>query len=647
MKKWLLLSGCLLTVSELSGQTFSASLTGTPVNTTGWTQSTVTSVAGNEIVLTDPVGNQAGYIYYDTPQNLSICSKFSVSFEFRISNSSFPTADGIAFWYITTPPSGFIAGGGIGLPNNPRGLVLIFDTYDNNSTPDNPLVALRVFNGTYNYAEGSPTGRLGSDLNNQSWITDGTWHKCELVYDNGMINVYLNGNTTPSIAAYYPLSQTGYFGFSASTGASWARHAIREVYIEGTPKPPLPVVSAPVVAYCQYDTAAPLSAAGSLNLNWYDSDTATTPLPAAPIPNTMTPGTTTWYVSQGGPGACEGPRDSIKVIVHPRPEPPQLVYKEAYCQGESPEPFNTGGAKACWYESEVGGTALTSAPVVNTSIPGTYTWYVSQMVNGCEGDRSPVTVTVYDGVHADYDYTAELGCSADFIHFTNTSEGARRYRWNFDDGKTSTEEHPVHQYLKQGVYQVKLVAHSKENCVDSVVKTIDTRHEVPALPLQVSPDVIIPYGSSVQLHVSGAKYYSWSPAGSLDRSDIDNPVASPLEPVVYTVVGIDEDGCRGVAQVRVDIDYTMNEMVPTAFTPNGDGRNDQFRLVNITYQKLITFVVYNRWGEEVFSTTDPTDGWDGTYNGVPQDIGTYYYMVRLTYPDGTAKTIRGNVLLAR
>src|SRR5690606_3506387 len=119
------------------------------------------------IQLTSSLTSQTGYIYYNTPQNLANCSQFTVSFDFRISNSSNPTADGITFFYITNPPSGFITGGGIGLPSNPNGLVTILDTYNNDNISNNPLVSLRRFTGVGNYVEGSATGQLAPDVGNQ------------------------------------------------------------------------------------------------------------------------------------------------------------------------------------------------------------------------------------------------------------------------------------------------------------------------------------------------------------------------------------------------------------------------------------------------------------------------------------------------
>ena len=92
----------------------------------------------------------------------------------------------------------------------------------------------------------------------------------------------------------------------------------------------------------------------------------------------------------------------------------------------------------------------------------------------------------------------------------------------------------------------------------------------------------------------------------------------------------------------------MSECIPSAFTPNGDGLNDVFRLCNMMYQRLIEFSVFNRWGQMVFhNTTDPKKGWDGTFNGTPQDIGVYNYLIILSRPDGTNITYKGEVTLIR
>lgn len=112
--------------------------------------------------------------------------------------------------------------------------------------------------------------------------------------------------------------------------------------------------------------------------------------------------------------------------------------------------------------------------------------------------------------------------------------------------------------------------------------------------------------------------------------------------------GMNQWGCIDSASVAIDIDYTVNEFIPTGFTPNGDGLNDIFRIGNVKYDKLIDFSVFNRWGQLVYHNTwDVKEGWDGTFNGVPQGIGTYYYNIILGTPNGKTKNFKGEVTLIR
>jgi gliding motility-associated-like protein len=87
--------------------------------------------------------------------------------------------------------------------------------------------------------------------------------------------------------------------------------------------------------------------------------------------------------------------------------------------------------------------------------------------------------------------------------------------------------------------------------------------------------------------------------------------------------------------------------VPSAFTPNGDGRNDQLRPIAVGITHIDYFRVYNRWGELVFSTTTNGKGWDGTVNGKPQQTNTYAWIVQAI--DYTGKTFfqKGTVTLIR
>src|SRR5690606_18542296 len=143
-------------------------------------------------------------------------------------------------------------------------------------------------------------------------------------------------------------------------------------------------------------------------------------------------------------------------------------------------------------------------------------------------------------------------------------------------------------------------------------------------------------------------HYVWWPKETLGAETGASTVVHTLYPVRIGAAGMNEYDCRDTVYINVDVDYTMHDMVPNAFSPNGDGLNDVFRVTGITYQQLKVFMVFNRYGQEVFATTDVAKGWDGTYNGRPCEVGTYFYLIRLEYPpDGRTKTYQGDVQLLR
>ncbi len=171
-----------------------------------------------------------------------------------------------------------------------------------------------------------------------------------------------------------------------------------------------------------------------------------------------------------------------------------------------------------------------------------------------------------------------------------------------------------------------------------------SKHPIPAVT--VSPEtVLIKARESIHLAASGAVSYQWLPGKWLSDNTLPDPVAYPRAPVTYTVIGRNEFGCYDSAHVRIAIveDY----FIPNAFTPNGDGLNDVFKIENIGYQGIGAFQVFNRWGELVFEGYEAGAQWDGTCNGRDAPAGTYFYYIILNAPDGSSKVHKGNVTLLR
>ncbi|MCB0700959.1 MAG: gliding motility-associated C-terminal domain-containing protein [Chitinophagaceae bacterium] len=179
--------------------------------------------------------------------------------------------------------------------------------------------------------------------------------------------------------------------------------------------------------------------------------------------------------------------------------------------------------------------------------------------------------------------------------------------------------------------------------------TLSARVEILPLPDVhiLNQDTTVKYGSKFQLLASGARLFNWSPVSSLSNPNISYPMATPTEDTRYVVGGIGANGCRAFDTLYVTVDKRDHIMVPGAFSPNGDGKNDVFKITNLTFQRIMEFRVFNRWGQEIFNTTDNNRGWDGTWKGEPQGIGTYNYLIRVASPDGHVDTFTGAVTLIR
>jgi gliding motility-associated-like protein len=122
-------------------------------------------------------------------------------------------------------------------------------------------------------------------------------------------------------------------------------------------------------------------------------------------------------------------------------------------------------------------------------------------------------------------------------------------------------------------------------------------------------------------------------------------ILAPTTATYYSVV-VDNYGCKGADSVLITPDCIL--LLPSAFSPNADGTNDNLHPLG-SHLTDFQLVIYNRWGQEIFNkqSNNLLDGWDGTYNGEPQDIGVYVYVLRGTFVSGEPVSRTGNVTLVR
>ncbi len=161
-------------------------------------------------------------------------------------------------------------------------------------------------------------------------------------------------------------------------------------------------------------------------------------------------------------------------------------------------------------------------------------------------------------------------------------------------------------------------------------------------------DTNVVIGQPLQLTATGSMSYSWTPATWLNNPTIFNPVSLPQENTQYVVRVSNEQGCFDLDTIRVNVFETDPDLlVPSAFSPDGDGLNDIFQPIMVGMRSLDAFMVYNRWGQLVYATTQTETGWDGTFGGAPQATATFVWYAEGTNYLGRKIKKKGTVILIR
>ena len=318
----------------------------------------------------------------------------------------------------------------------------------------------------------------------------------------------------------------------------------------------------------------------------------------------------------------------------------------------------TGASGACAAGSTKEVIVTLSAPLQNA---GSFRLLLQKgadgntLINECGEETlagSALPFAVKDTVNAAFTYAIRYGCERDTVLFAhNGANGVDQWQWQLDEGQAGTGQNPVALYRIFNPKKAKLVV-SNGFCTDSSEQTIVLENFLKAdftVFEDNCPNEAIAFTSAAEGRVVG---HLWEFGDGNSATDKDpahtyaNPGQQTAFPVRYTV--LDQFGCRQTATKNVNIYSNCYLAVPTAFTPNGDGRNDVFRVLNAVKAEDLELTVFNRWGQLVFRTKDWKQGWDGRINGAPQPTAVYVWLLRYTHRD-TKKRVeqKGSMTLVR
>lgn len=189
---------------------------------------------------------------------------------------------------------------------------------------------------------------------------------------------------------------------------------------------------------------------------------------------------------------------------------------------------------------------------------------------------------------------------------------------------------------------------------DSII-TIDSVyiHSPGGITLSSSASLPIEEGDSTTITIIPSGTYHnivWTPDSNISSVSSVAPVVSPLHTTTYTVNVADSNNCAATASIEISVTASsqLDFIMPTAFSPNGDGRNDVFKAILRRGAEITMFHIYNRWGELIYDISlSSGDGWDGTYKNVAQPIGVYVYYISVKSAGGNTTSQQGNLTLVR
>lgn len=222
------------------------------------------------------------------------------------------------------------------------------------------------------------------------------------------------------------------------------------------------------------------------------------------------------------------------------------------------------------------------------------------------------------------------------------ASGGTQYSWTPSAGLSSSiVSNPLASPADTTQYM--LVVSNNYSCTDTAYVLIN----VAANPaVNAGPDRTIIAGNSTQLNgtVAGQDInYYWSPILNIDNPHSLTPIVNPSADIDYILQVFSNVGCGSVADTAHVFVY-HDVYVPSAFTPNNDGRNDTWYIKPLDAFSKFEVSVYNRYGQLVFHTKDINKGWDGTFKGELQGSGTYVYIISL---DDGKRMLKGTFILIR
>ncbi|HMG16506.1 MAG TPA: gliding motility-associated C-terminal domain-containing protein [Saprospiraceae bacterium] len=331
------------------------------------------------------------------------------------------------------------------------------------------------------------------------------------------------------------------------------------------------------------------------------------------------------------------------------------IVDTVYSCFNKPVALNPGGNTSYTYHWEPCTAGLSDCNIANpiASPPFAPAYYVTITYTLTNGFICTLLDTVYVKLD-DFFPTATSDTTTCLnkitLNLLNASN-AQSVEWKTIKGTVLGSGNPFEVSIN-GTDTIVVYATSKRGCVfiDTIIVTQPLG--LPPIDITVSNDTFCtPETFQLTATFNQDYTYKWTPAATLNFDNIFNPIASPIETTTYTVVVTDHNGCTGTASATIVKYCAMCTepfiFIPNAFSPNGDNVNDILFVKGDEIIESMELKVFNRWGQEVFSSKDKNVGWDGTFRGEKLDPDVYAFILNIVCIDGAKFIKKGNITIIR
>ena len=340
--------------------------------------------------------------------------------------------------------------------------------------------------------------------------------------------------------------------------------------------------------------------------------------------------------------------DTLKraILVNPRPLA-NFGYSTPLCVALPVNFYDSSGATIGQWSWTYGGLEWSNLKNPNRSfLSGLQkVGLVVHSIAGCKSDTS--FKSFFINPSPDVTMVLHNGCKLTLLDFTATdlSGGTvTQWKWDFGDGGIANTRDAQHSYADNGTYKVKLFATAANGCYSG---NLEGDIVIYGTNVFAGNDTIAAAGQPVQLRATGGLSYAWTPAQFLDNAFIPNPVALLSATQIFRVRAYTPEGCESFDEVKIKIYKGPDIYLPNAFSPNDDGVNDVFLGIPVGIKQFNYLKIYNRWGAEIFYSTDYRKGWDGKWQGQLQENGVYVVLASGIDFSGNLINKRATVMLVR